>query len=116
MECCKHLSYVRSLSPGKAVFFYKTSESDFVPLTVETHKIRGMKSGFTEGYDSQSKVKTADQKALAYGNPHQLDVCFTPPNIDEVFCRFSLRVEANSLEPGTCDDPKVRRSGCRKIA
>ena len=108
MKLCKHLNYVRSLSPGKAVFYYGTPGADFVPLPTETHKLNGMKSGFTEAYDSKQKPKSIEPKDLAYGNPHTIDSCYVPPNIDTLSCRFSLRVEANTLEPDVCDDQNVR--------
>lgn len=50
MELCNILKYDRSLYPGKAVFFYKTPDSNFVPLEADINKIRGPKSGFTEAF------------------------------------------------------------------
>ena len=57
MELCRHLSYSRSLSPGKAVFFYKTPECDFVPLRVEVARVLGQKCGFSEGFDAHFQPK-----------------------------------------------------------
>lgn len=108
MKLCKHLNYIRSLSPGKAVFYYETAEADFVPLPTEIHKLNGMKSSFTEAYDSKQKPKPIEPKDLAYGNPHTIDSCFVPPNVKALFCRFELRVEANSLEPDVCDDQDLK--------
>lgn len=109
MKLCKQLNYVRSLSPGKAIFFYKTLESDFVPLQVEVNKIAGQKSSFSEAYDGSGNYKNTAPQDLAFANPHTIDACYIPPNIKEVYCRFSLRVEANSLEPRVCIDPKVKK-------
>ncbi|WP_318409853.1 type I-F CRISPR-associated protein Csy3 [Photobacterium leiognathi] len=109
MNICRHLTYTRSLSPGKAVFFYQTTESDFVPLQLETNKIRAPKSGSTEAYDRNGHPKELSPHALAYSNPQCIQACYVPPNVTSVHCRFSLRVEANSLEPDTCEDLKVRR-------
>ena len=109
MKLCNQLSYVRSLSPGKAVFFYKTSSSDFMPLQIEVTKISGQKSGFSEAYGKNASIKNLEPQDLAYRNPHTVDMCYVPPNINELFCRFSLRVEANSLEPTNCNDRKVRQ-------
>lgn len=109
MQICRHLNYVRSLSPGKAVFYYQTPESDFVPIQVETNRIRAAKSGFTEAYDKNQKIKNVAPQDLAYSNPQCIDACYVPPNISEIHCRFSLRVEANSLQPDSCEDQKVRR-------
>jgi CRISPR-associated protein Csy3 len=108
MKLCNQLNYVRSLSPGKAVFFYKTRESDFIPLPIETNRITGQKSSFSEAYDGKSDLKNIAPQDLAYGNPQTIDACYVPPNIQEIYCRFSLRVEANSLEPMVCIDSKVR--------
>ncbi|KXI23086.1 type I-F CRISPR-associated protein Csy3 [Photobacterium sanguinicancri] len=109
MQICRHLNYVRSLSPGKAVFYYQTPESDFVPIQVETNRIRAAKSGFTEAYDKNQKIKNLAPQDLAYSNPQCIDSCYVPPNVSEIHCRFSLRVEANSLTPDSCEDEKVRR-------
>ncbi|KKL74997.1 hypothetical protein LCGC14_2059290, partial [marine sediment metagenome] len=43
MQLPRHLSYTRSLSPSKAVFFYKTLESAFEPLQIEQNKLVGQK-------------------------------------------------------------------------
>ena len=107
MELCKHLSYSRSLSPGKAVFFYQTADSDFVPLRVETARVVGQKSGYSEGFDANFQPKNVERYELAYGNPQTIEACYVPPNIGELYCRFSLRVEANSLSPDLCSDPGV---------
>lgn len=109
MELCTHLSYCRSLSPGKAVFFYKTAESDFVPLRIEVAKINGQKCGYTEGFDANLKPKNIERHELAYSNPQTIEVCYVPPNVDELYCRFSLRVEANSMQPSVCSNPEVLR-------
>lgn len=107
MELCTHLSYSRSLSPGKAVFFYKTAESDFVPLRIEVAKISGQKCGYTEGFDANLKPKNIERYELAYSNPQTIEACYVPPNVDELYCRFSLRVEANSMQPYVCSNPEV---------
>ncbi|MCQ1059564.1 type I-F CRISPR-associated protein Cas7f/Csy3 [Photobacterium sp. ZSDE20] len=109
MKICRHLSYVRSLSPSKAVFYYQTPDSDFVPIQVESNKIRAAKSGYTEAYDNKQNIKNLAPQDLAYSNPQCIDSCYVPPNIPEIHCRFSLRVEANSLQPECCEDEKVRR-------
>lgn len=107
MELCTHLKYCRSISPGKAVFFYKTPQSDFVPLRIEVTKINGQKSSYSEGFDAHLQPKNTHHYELAYGNPHTVEVCYVPPDVEEIFCRFSLRVEANSLKPYICSDPDV---------
>lgn len=110
MELCRHLSYSRSLSPGKAVFFYKTPECDFVPLRVEVARVLGQKCGFSEGFDAHFQPKTLERHELAYGNPQTIEVCYVPPNVHEIYCRFSLRVEANALSPGVCSDSEVMQT------
>ncbi|TMO85503.1 type I-F CRISPR-associated protein Csy3 [Pseudoalteromonas ruthenica] len=107
MRLPRHLSYTRSLSPGKAVFFYQTPESDFEPLQIEQNKLIGQKSGFTDAYQKLGEPKSLAPQDLAFGNPQTIDVCYVPPTVNEIFCRFSLRVEANSVEPYVCDDRKV---------
>ncbi|MDI3326791.1 type I-F CRISPR-associated protein Csy3 [Pontibacterium granulatum] len=107
MDLCKHLSYTGSLRPGKAVFFYKTKYSDFEPLQVEVNKISGQKCSVTEGYTSNGAPKSLQPQDLAYSNPVVIESCYVPPTVSELFCRFSLRVLANSLQPSSCSDSEV---------
>lgn len=109
MELGRHLNYMRSLSPGKAVFFYQTEGDDFVPLPVEVNKINGQKGNFSEGYDARFRAKKTETKELAYGNPQTIEACYVPPMVEELLCRFSLRVEASSLAPNGCDCPRANR-------
>ncbi|QBF82619.1 type I-F CRISPR-associated protein Csy3 [Shewanella maritima] len=107
MEICNVLKYDRSLYPSKAVFFYQTSEKDFVPLEAEINRIRGQKAGFTEAFTPQFKPKNLAPQDLAHCNPLTIEECYVPPNVEHVFCRFSLRVQANSLKPCGCSDNSV---------
>lgn len=108
MKLCKHLNYARSLSPGKAVFFYKTKDSDFVPLKIDVSKINGQKSSYSEAFTHDLEPKNVQSFELAYGNPQTIETCYVPPNVENIFCRFSLRVEANSLSPDICANIDVR--------
>ncbi|MGK0270139.1 MAG: CRISPR-associated protein Csy3 [Cocleimonas sp.] len=108
MTHCRQLNYQRSLSPGKAVFYYKTADSEFNPIEVEESRITGTKSGFSEAYNTNLTAKNVQPQDLAYSNIHAVDVCYVPPCISEIYCRFSLRVNANSLEPLVCDSDEVR--------
>ena len=107
MNLCTHLSYSRSISPGKAVFFCKTEGSDFVPLRVEVAKISGQKCSYTEGFDAHFQPKNIERHELAYSNPQTIEVCYVPPNVNELYCRFTLRIEASSTHPYVCSDPEV---------
>ena len=107
MELCNILKYDRSLYPSKAVFFYKTADSDFVPLEADVNKIRGSKSGFTEAFTPQFLPKNISPQDLTHNNILTLEECYVPPNVEHIFCRFSLRVQANSLAPSGCSDPEV---------
>ncbi|NRD72161.1 type I-F CRISPR-associated protein Csy3 [Shewanella sp. VB17] len=107
MKLCNILKYDRSLYPGKAVFFYKTDGNDFVPLEAEINRIRGQKAGFTEAFTPQFKPKNLAPQDLAHCNPLILEECYVPPNVEHIYCRFSLRVQANSLKPSGCSNPEV---------
>jgi CRISPR-associated protein Csy3 len=107
MKICNILKYDRSLYPGKAVFFYKTIDSDFVPLEADIAKIRGPKAGFTEAFTPKFTSKKLAPQDLAHNNILILEECYVPPNVEHIFCRFSLRVQANSLKPSGCSDPEV---------
>jgi CRISPR-associated protein Csy3 len=110
MELCNILKYDRSLYPGKAVFFYKTDDCDFVPLEAEINRIRGQKAGFTEAFTSNFIPKNIAAQDLAHCNPLIIEECYTPPNVDHIYCRFSLRVQANSLKPSACSNADVFRT------
>ena len=112
MELCKHLSYQRSLSPSKAVFFYKTDVSEFEPLQVETNHIQGQKCSHSEAYQSGNQPKNIQPQDLAYSNPVTIETCYVPPTVNELYCRFSLRAEANSLHPLVCSDESVHLLLC----
>ncbi len=107
MKICNILKYDRSLYPGKAVFFYKTTDSDFAPLQAEVNKIRGPKAGFTEAFTPQFSAKNLAPQDLTHNNILTLEECYVPPNVEHIYCRFSLRVQANSLMPSGCSDPEV---------
>ena len=107
MEISNILKYDRSLFPGKAVFFYKTKDCDFVPLEAEVNRIRGPKSGFTEAFTPQFSPKNLSTQDLAFNNILTLEECYTPPNVEHIYCRYSLRVQANSLMPSGCSNPEV---------
>lgn len=109
MKPCKLLRFVRSLSPSKAVFFYKSKDSDFNPLTTELARIAGQKASRSEAYKGNGELKNVAPQDLAFANPQAVDCCYVPPGINELCCRFSLIVKANSLEPEVCSDAKVRR-------
>lgn len=107
MEISNILKYDRSLYPSKAVFFYKTSDCDFVPLEADVNKIRGPKAGFTEAFTSQFSPKKLAPQDLTHNNILTLEECYVPPNVEHIYCRFSLRVQANSLTPSGCSKPEV---------
>jgi CRISPR-associated protein Csy3 len=107
MEICNILKYDRSLYPSKAVFFYNTTDCNFVPLEADISKIRGPKAGFTEAFTPQFSPKNLAPQDLTHNNILTLEECYVPPNVAHIYCRFSLRVQANSLMPSGCSDPEV---------
>ncbi len=105
IELARNLSYRRSLSAGKAVFFYKTKDSEFEPLEVESSRLRGVKASFSEAYDAKGKVKNSEAVGkLAFSNPIFIESCFVPPLVEHIYCRFSLRAESNVMQPLVCSD------------
>lgn len=44
---------------------------------------------------------------LGYGNPQNIESCFVPPNVEHLYCRFSLRVKPGSMQPVVCSDPNL---------
>ena len=108
MELCKQLVFDGSIRPSKAVFFYKTIDSEFEPLEAETIKIQGTASGYDKCYDKDGELKNTQPQDLGYGNPHSLDACFVPPLVNLVYCRFSLLIDSNSLTPSRCESEQWR--------
>ncbi|EHH1097138.1 type I-F CRISPR-associated protein Csy3 [Vibrio parahaemolyticus] len=109
MELCSQLNYVRSLSAGKACFYYLTPSGDMCPLSIDKTRLRAPKGGYSEAYrGSQFHQKNVAPQDLAYANPQFIEECYVPPSTDEIVCEFSLRVKANSLHPEVCNDDSVR--------
>lgn len=103
MQLPRQLSFKRSISPSKGVFFYH-KDGALHPLPVERIKIRGSKSGYSEAY-SENKLKgSVTPFSLSQGNPHTLDTCYLPPLAENLVCRFSLRISPNALSPDKCSD------------
>lgn len=114
MDLCKQFKYERSIQPGKALFFYKTAGSDFIPLQVDKKTIRGQKCSYSEGYSRLSNTNATPQD-LAYSNPVKMESVSVPPMVDGIYCRFNLRIFANSLEPTICDNLTTYQI-CKKLA
>ena len=109
MELCSQLNYVRSLSAGKACFYYLTPSGDICPLAIDKTRLRAPKGGYSEAYrGNQFHQKNVAPQDLAYANPQFIEECYVPPSTDEIVCEFSLRVKANSLHPEVCNDDLVR--------
>ncbi|EKO3971881.1 type I-F CRISPR-associated protein Csy3 [Vibrio fluvialis] len=108
MELCSQLNYVRSLSPGKAYFYYLDGDNKMRPLQIDRTYHRSPKSGYSEAYSGDMKVKNVAPQDLALSNIQFLEHCYVPPGVDDIYCAFSLRVRANSLSPEVCVDNEVR--------
>ena len=108
MELCSQLNYVRSLSPGKAYFYYLDRDNKMRPLQIDRTYHRCPKSGYSEAYSGDLKAKNVAPQDLALSNIQFLEHCYVPPGVDDIYCAFSLRVRANSLSPEVCVDNEVR--------
>ncbi|WP_114784332.1 type I-F CRISPR-associated protein Csy3 [Vibrio tetraodonis] len=109
MELCTQLNYVRSLSAGKAYFYHLSKSGEMCPLEVDRTRLRAPKGGYAEAYKgSQFAAKNVAPQDLAYSNPQFIEECYVKPGVDDIYCAFSLRIRANSLEPDTCNDDEVR--------
>ena len=104
---CSQLSYFRTLSPSQGVFYYESEDNEFNALIIESHKTTPSKSGFGDAYNIDGSIKNITPQSLVYANIHELEVCYVPVGVKEVKCRFSLGVEANTLSPNVCDNPKI---------
>ncbi|WP_295895779.1 type I-F CRISPR-associated protein Csy3 [uncultured Vibrio sp.] len=109
MELCNQLNYVRSLSTGKAYFYHLSSDCEMCPLEIDRTRLRAPKGGYSEAYkgDKFAEKNVAPQD-LAYANPQFIEECYVKPGVDDIYCAFSLRIRANSLNPDVCSDDEVR--------
>lgn len=110
MNSFRHLSYERSLNPGKAVFYYRTDSSEFEPLQAEVTRFRGPKATFSDGYMASGTARAKETSDLGFSNLIMLEACYVPPLVDTVYCRFSLRIIANSLEPNISDNAEATKA------
>ncbi len=109
MELCTQLNYVRSLSAGKAYFYYLSDSGEMCPLNVDKTRLRAPKGSYSEAYKGNKFVdKNVAPQDLAYSNPQFIEECYVKPGVDEIYCAFSLRIRANSLTPDICSDDEVR--------
>ncbi|MBY7888186.1 type I-F CRISPR-associated protein Csy3 [Vibrio fluvialis] len=116
MELCSQLNYLRSLSPGKAYFYYLDEDNKMRPLQIDRTHLRAPKSGYSEAFSGNFKSKNIAPQDLSYSNPHFIEECYVPPGVDDIYCAFSLRVRANSLSPEVCVDNEVRDILCNFAA
>jgi CRISPR-associated protein Csy3 len=109
MELCSQLNYVRSLSSGKA-YFYSLSDGEMQPIKIDKTRLRAPKAGYSEGYKgSDFSPKNTAPQDLAYANPQYIEECYVTPGVSEIYCAFSLRINANALRPEICCDDGVRK-------
>ncbi len=109
MRLPNRLSYQRSISPGIAVFYSVDEQGNQKPLEINTVKILGQKGGPSEAFaNDMSLKKGVDNKKLSEGNPHTIDYCYAPADAKHTLCKFSLSVDASSIEPRACNDDGVR--------
>jgi CRISPR-associated protein Csy3 len=87
------------------VFLSVDAEQNITPLTIQTIKVLGQKSSASEAFDKQAVIKENTTNAkLAEGNPHTVEFCHAPYECKTVVCKFSIRVNANSIKPYNCND------------
>ncbi|WP_153448147.1 type I-F CRISPR-associated protein Csy3 [Vibrio algicola] len=108
MKLCKQLNYVRSLSSGKACFFFLDNDQKMQPISIDRTRLRGSKGDYSQAYSGDLKRKNVAPHELAQGNIHFIEECYVPPTVNEIYCAFSLRIKANSLKPEVCSDEEVR--------
>ncbi|MEZ8822878.1 type I-F CRISPR-associated protein Csy3 [Vibrio amylolyticus] len=109
MELCNQLNYVRSLSAGKAYFYYLSKDGEECPIEVDRTRLRAPKGGYSEAYKGDKFVeKNVAPQDLAYSNPQFIEECYVKPGVDDIYCAFSLRIRANSFSPQVCNDDEVR--------
>lgn len=56
MELCTQLNYVRSLSAGKAYFYYLSESGEMCPFNVDRTRLRAPKGSYSEAYKGNKFV------------------------------------------------------------
>ena len=108
MKLPTRLTYTRSISPSIGVFLSVDSNGKATPLNIQTVKVLGQKSSASEAFDKKATLKKSTTRAkLAEGNPHTVEYCNVPFECKTLLCKFSLRVNANSIQPSNCNDSEV---------
>lgn len=108
MKLPNRLTYTRSISPSIGVFLSVNADGNMVPLNIKTVKVLGQKSSASEAFDKKAAIKGGTTHAkLAEGNPHTVEYCHVPYECNTLLCKFSLRVNANSIRASNCNDNDV---------
>ena len=111
MKLPNRLTYTRSISPSIGVFLSVDTVGNITPLNIKTVKVLGQKSSASEAFDKKAAIKGSTTHAkLAEGNPHTVEYCHVPFECNTLLCKFSLRVNANSIQPSNCNDNEVYES------
>lgn len=108
MKLCKQLNYVRSLSAGKACFYFVDAQEKIQPISIDRTRLRASKGDYSQAYTGELKRKNVASHELAQGNIQYIEECYVPPTVNTIYCAYSLRINANSLQPEICSDPEVR--------
>ncbi|KMT66749.1 type I-F CRISPR-associated protein Csy3 [Catenovulum maritimum] len=111
MRLPNKLAYTRSLSPSIAIFLAVDAEGNKTPLSISTVKLIGQKSSASEAFNKDTSIKpTANVAKLVEGNPHTVEYCNVPYDCETLLCKFSLRINANSITPSNCNDDDVAKA------
>lgn len=111
MNLCNQLNYQRSLSTGKAYFYYLSKDNEICALEKDRSVIRAPKGGYAEAYNGNNyEPKNLAPQDLAYSNLLRIEECYVPPGVNEVYLGFSMRINANSIKPLVCNSDDVRNT------
>lgn len=111
MQLCKNLNYLRSFLAGRAAFYYLDETKTIRPITIDQTRLRTTRAGYAEMYTGDNlERKSKDQHALATANIHLIEECYVPFGVDEVYCRFSLRIQPNAFSPEVCVNEEIKNT------
>lgn len=109
MQLCKNLNYLRSFLAGKAAFYYFDETEKMRPIIVDQTRLRTTRVGYAEMYSSDNLTrKNKDVHALATASIHLIEECYVPFCVDDVYCRFSLRIQPNAFSPEVCVNEETK--------
>ncbi|WP_170308331.1 type I-F CRISPR-associated protein Csy3 [Parashewanella tropica] len=110
MDIPLSLSYSGSIRPSPAIFYCKSADSDVkLPVAIVNLVANSPTSAFSEGHREQGVIKNVNAYELGRPQLHCAPYCHVPYEAKWLYCKFSLKLRADSFKPHGHDDLKVSK-------